>query len=65
MGYSPWGLKESDTTEQLSTAHSAKGLHGLSAAGVINLAFIPVTCPSVCLACMWCLEVLLMKVGTW
>ena len=24
MGYSPWGCKESDTTEQLSTAHSAK-----------------------------------------
>ena len=24
MGYSPWGRKESDMTEQLSTAHSAK-----------------------------------------
>ena len=23
-GYSPWGCKESDTTEQLSTAHSQK-----------------------------------------
>ena len=22
MGYSPWGLKESDTTERLSTQHN-------------------------------------------
>ena len=22
VGYSPWGLKESDTTEQLNTAHT-------------------------------------------
>ena len=25
-GYSPWGLKESDMTEQLSTAHAALSL---------------------------------------
>ena len=25
VGYSPWGRKESDTTEQLSTAHSTWG----------------------------------------
>ena len=27
MGYSPWRCKDSDTTEQLSTAHSIVGVH--------------------------------------
>ena len=26
MGYNPWGRKESDTTERLSTAQSAENL---------------------------------------
>ena len=32
-GYSPWGFKESDTTERLSTAHQWLGLGAFTAMG--------------------------------